>query len=130
MELPNCAVKQGKIKSRTAQTTRAGPKNKFGSATWERRREYFELNRHDSSNRSQVLCEEIEYTRKNFSNTPTKCTYIYIFITVYLPHSCYTFRCAIRHLQGGILEFLLKATSFALVLRCLQLVHMWLWLET
>jgi len=38
----------------------------------------------------------------------------YIYITMYLPHSSYMFRCAIYHLQGEPLVFLLKTTCFFL----------------
>jgi hypothetical protein len=53
---------------------------------------------------SKVPCIPVD----NSPNIPTK--YIYIYITIYLPHSSYTFRCAIHHLQGGLLIFLLKTT--------------------
>jgi len=33
---------------------------------------------------------------------------IYIYITIYLPHSPYMFRYAMRHLQGRLLLFLLN----------------------
>jgi len=37
--------------------------------------------------------------------------HIYNYITIYLPHSSYMFRCTIHLLQGGLLVFLLKTTS-------------------
>ena len=38
--------------------------------------------------------------------------YIYICITIYLPHSSYIFLCSIHYIHGVLLVFLLKTTSF------------------
>jgi hypothetical protein len=48
------------------------------------------------------------------SDVPTKYIYIYLFIyvTIYLPHSSYMFWSAMQHIQGGQLVLLLKTTFF------------------
>jgi hypothetical protein len=38
--------------------------------------------------------------------------HVYINITIYLPRFFFMFRCAVHHLQKGLLLFLLKTTYF------------------